>query len=362
MNEIQAQLSKIRIAIDDVDAQVIELLNRRIQLAIEVGKIKQKGDAPFFAPERERQIYESLAERNEGPLQTKQLVGIFREIISASRAAEQPLHIAYWGPEGSYSHLAATQTFGSSSEFHPLDSIASVFQAVENRIADYGVAPIENSIAGVVPETLDMFPLTNVKICAENYVMVQHLLVSNAKSLSEIERVYAGPQPFAQCRRWLRENLPKAEVVEIMPTSEAARRAAKDEHGAAIANRLAAESNGLGILAEAIADNAKNETRFLVIGFNEPIKTGRDKTSIVFNLRNKPGELYRALGILDSEAVNLSMIESRPVPRTTFEYLFYCDLEGHRTDPNVDRAMESLKSHALELIWLGSYPQATERR
>lgn len=354
----QRSLEDVRAEIDSVDERLIELLNRRTELAIEIGALKSRGDKPFFTPERERAIYESLAARNSGPLRTGQLAGIFREIISAARAAEQPLRVSYWGPEGSYSHLASMQTFGSSSEMKAADSIHDVFLAVEHGSADYGVVPIENSIAGVVPETLDQFAVTNVKICAETYVPIHHHLVSAAPNLEAVRFVYAGPQPFAQCRRWLRDHVPTAEIIEVVPTSLAARKALDNPEAAAIANRATVELVGIPILAEGIEDHAHNQTRFLVVGFNEPAKTGRDKTSVIFNLRNRPGELYRALGIFDAEGVNLSMIESRPAPRASFEYLFYCDFEGHIRDDNVRKTMEALKGHALETIWLGSYPAA----
>ena len=214
---------------------------------------------------------------------------------------------------------------------------------MERGHSDYGVAPVENSVAGIVPETLDMFPQTNVKICAELYLPVHHHLATHASSLEAIERVYAGPQPEQQCRKWLRGHLKQAEVIEVVPTSRAAAKALEDPKGAAIANRMGAELIGLPILAEHIEDNPHNRTRFLVIGYNEPARTGRDKTSLMFNLRNRPGELYRALGALDKEGVNLLIIESRPAPRASFEYLFFVDIVGHRTDEPVKRAIEALR-------------------
>ena len=220
------------------------------------------------------------------------------------------------------------------------------------------MVPVENSTAGVVPETLDMFPQTNVRICAETYVPIHHHLVSVAVSLGEVARVYAGPQPAAQCRRWLRANLPNAQILETIPTAKAAEKALTDPHGGAIANRLAAETVGIPILQEHLEDNPHNRTRFLVVGYNEPAKTGKDKTSVMFNLRNRPGELYHAVGAFQSEGVNLRMIESRPAQRATFEYIFYCDCDGHRTDEPLQRAIESLKGQALETTVLGSYPMA----
>ena len=356
--EESRSLDQVRADIDAVDGQLVELLSRRADLAREIGVLKGLDGKPFFTPERERQIYEKLALQNPGPLQTRQLISIFREIISAARAAEKRLVTAYWGPAGTFSNMAAVQAFGSSADAVPFESIREVFEAVERGTADYGVVPVENAVAGVVPETLDMFPLTNVRICAELYVPIHHHLVTQEHSLDVIERVYVGPQPLNQCKRWLREHLPSVELVEVMPTARACERAAGDPQGAAIANRLGAELFGLPVLREHIHDHPHNRTRFLIIGYNEPAKTGRDKTSLMFNLRNRPGELYRALGALDREGVNLMMIESRPAQRATFEYMFFCDCVGHRQDDNMNRAVEALKASALEVTLLGSYPSA----
>jgi chorismate mutase/prephenate dehydratase len=355
-DEKEQGLDHIRTEIDSLDAVLVETLNRRAALAAEIGRLKGKDNRPFFTPERERDIYENLAQMNGGPLQKRQLISIYREIISAARALEKPLHVAYWGPVGTFTHLAAIQTFGGSTTFEPQDSIQDSFLAVEHGDADYGVVPVENSVAGVVPETLDMFPQTNVKICAETYVPIHHHLVSTVASLEAIQRVYAGPQPAGQCKRWLRTNLPQAEVVETIPTSKAAEKALADPQGAAIANRLGAETVGIPILVEHIEDNPHNRTRFLIIGYNEPAKTGADKTSLMFNLRHRPGELYHALGALFEEGVNLMMIESRPAARATFEYIFYCDCVGHRSDQNMQLAIARLKDCALETTILGSYP------
>ena len=349
-------LDAIRVDIDGVDRELVRLLSRRADLAVEVGHTKRKSGAPFFVPEREQAVYERLERDNPGPLTTKQLKAIYREIISAAIAAEKPLRVAYWGPAGTNTHQAALQTFGASAEGLPVDSIAETFRAVEHGRADYGVVPIENSSHGIVPETLDMFPQTNVKVCAELYVPIHMHLVSVAKDLKAIERVYAFGQPANQCKGWLRANLPQAEIVEAAPTARAARLALDDPQGAAICNRLAAETVGIPILVEHVEDNPNNRTRFVVLGYNEPAKTGRDKTSYMFNVRNRPGTLVAALKAFEEAGVNLTMIESRPAQRATFEYIFYCDCDGHRLDPNVQAAIESLRKVALEVVVLGSYP------
>jgi chorismate mutase/prephenate dehydratase len=349
-------LEKIREDIDTIDSQLVSLLSRRVELAQEVGRVKGRDNRPYFTPERERQIFEKLERTNPGPMRAKQLQAIFREIISAARAAEKPLVVAYWGPAGTYTHLASIQTFGTSTDFIPQDGIADVFQAIEHGDVDYGVVPVENALAGVVPETLDMFPQTNVKICAEVYIPIHHHLASTAESLDQVQRIYAFGQPVNQCKAWIRANLPNAEIVETAPTARAAQRALEDPQGAAICNSLAAQLVGIPLLVEHISDNPANRTRFLVLGYNEPAKTGRDKTSIRFNLRIRPGELVKALGAFERHGVNLMMIESRPAQRATFEYIFYCDCAGHRTDANLTAALDELRENALETVILGSYP------
>lgn len=355
-------LDQIRADIDALDAELVRLLSRRAELAQEVGRVKGTDGRPFFTPERERAIYQRLAEINPGPLTREQLQAVFREIISAARAAEQPLRVAFWGPEGTFSHRAALQTFGASVALVPAESITDAVLAVERGEADYAVAPIENSVGGVIPETLDLFAETRVRVCAETFVPITHHLVSLAGDLSQVKRVFAGPQPSAQCRKWLRTNLKDAELIEVAPTAVAVAKAKEDPAAAAIANDLAAELLGVPILAERIQDHHDNRTRFLVLGFNEPARTGQDKTTLLFNLRNRPGELYRALGAFVEHGVNLLMIESRPSPRGDFEYLFFADAEGHRLDDHLKTALEALRQMSLESVVLGSYPAAAVNR
>ena len=349
-------LDAIREDIDGVDRELVRLLSRRAELAIEVGVTKRREGTPFFVPERERAIFEKLERENPGPLTAKQLHAIYREIISAAIAAEKPIAVAYWGPAGTFSNQAALQTFGASADLRPVDSIAATFRAVEHGAVDYGVVPIETLAHGIVPETLDMFPQTNVKICAELYVPIHMHLVSTATDLKDVRRVYAFGQPANQCKGWLQSNLPGVEIVDAAPTARAARMALEDPQGAAICSRLAAETVGIPILVEHIEDNPNNRTRFVVLGYNEPAKTGRDKTSYMFNVRNRPGTLVAALKAFEGNGVNLTMIESRPAQRATFEYVFYCDCDGHRQDQNVRAAIGELRTVALEVVVLGSYP------
>lgn len=354
--EPKRTIEHVRADIDEIDAEIVRLLAQRARLALEIGKLKEFGRRPYFSPEREHQVFERLSKLDSGPLTPLQITAIFKEIVSAARAAEKPLCVSFWGPEGTFSHLAATQMFGRSTSFLPVESIEAVFKAVEYGRADYGIVPIENSVAGVIPETLDMFPVTNVKICDETFLKVEHHLASGGATLNEVDRIYAGPQPVAQCHNWIRNNLPRAEVVSAAPTARAAEMAMKDENGAAIVNTLTIENLGMSVLAERIEDSPDNKTRFVVLGFNEPKSTGRDKTTILFNLRNQPGELYKVLGAFADNYVNLLMIESRPAQRTTFEYLFFVDCGGHHSDQSVSKAIEAIKGFALEVTILGSFP------
>ncbi|MCC6404503.1 MAG: prephenate dehydratase [Fimbriimonadaceae bacterium] len=350
------RVEDVRGEIDSIDSEIVQCLVRRAELAREIGSLKGKSSEPYFTPEREHEIFQRLRSLPSGPLRSEQIVAVFREVISAARAAERPLTVSYWGPQGTYSYLALVQVFGRSTTAAPADSIADVFLAVENGQADYGIVPIENSVAGVVLETLDSFPVTNVKICDETFVPVSHVLAGSVAGLEGVERVYAGPQPAQQCRAWLRANLPNAEIVPVAPTVKAAQMALDDPAGAAIVNSMTVEMLGMTEIARRIEDNPHNRTRFVVLGFNEPRPTGRDKTTLLFNLRNEPGALYKVLGAFFENGVNLTMIESRPAPRASFEYLFFADCGGHRSDDRVARAIQQISAIALESTVLGSYP------
>lgn len=353
-------LSDVRIDIDKIDTEIIQLLNKRVELAQEIGQIKGVSSKPFFTPERERQIYEKLKDKSSDLLQIDQLTAIFREIISAGRAAEKALQVSYWGPEGTYTHQAGIKAFGHSVLFDPAYNIRDVFLAVERKNADYGIVPIENSSGGIVPETLDMFPQTDVKIISETFLDIHHHLGTQAEDFSQIKRIFAGPQPSAQCREWLRAHVPHAEIIDVVPTAKAVQLASEDPQSAAIANQICLDLYGLPALAENIQDSSHNRTRFVVIGYNEPTPSGRDKTSLMFKVRNRRGELYHILGCFVEHEVNLTMIESRPDPRSSFQYLFYVDCEGHQKDSGTMRAINDLRSVAIETVILGSYPSYDE--
>ena len=349
-------LSELRDQIDQIDSQLLELLTQRARLAQEVGR--GKSDGLYYRPERERQIYERLSGLNTGPLSGEAIRAIFGEIISASRALEAPISVAYLGPPGTFSHRAALDKFGTSSHPKPADTIPDVFASVERGDADYGVVPVENSTEGVVPYTLDMFAQTPLKVCAEVFVQVHHNLATRAASLGDVKRLYAHPQAYAQSRGWLRDNLPKAEVVDVTSNSKAAQMAAVDSEGAAICPDIAAEYYKVPVVATRIEDSPHNRTRFLVIGRNEPMPSGKDKTSVYFSVRHKAGALLRAMEALDAEGINLTMIESRPTKQMPWEYVFFIDFQGHLRDEKIARALKKLEEESMFVTVLGSYPEA----
>jgi len=351
-------INDLRKDIDGIDLSILELLNKRAELALEIGKQKQKTSKSFFAPERERQVLNKLTTANQGPLPNAALRAVYREIISASRSLEKPLTVAYWGPPATNTHMASIRKFGSSCTFVSMDTIPDVFSEVERERADYGVVPIENSTEGVINHTLDTFLTTNMRICSEVYLPITHFLLSQAGSLGEVKRVYSIPTAAAQCRNWLRENLPDVEIMDVSTTAKGAQLCVEDASSAAIATSLAAEVYSLGVLAEHIEDNPQNRTRFLIIGYNEPGPSGKDKTSVMFSVSHKSGSLFRALSAFEKYDINLTMIESRPTKLTPWEYVFFVDCQGHVKDPLVQKALAALGEFALFVTVLGSYPEA----
>lgn len=352
-------LPEWRKEIDEIDAQVVALLNRRATLAQEIGKAKAQTRSHYFTPEREHIVFQRLLERNNGPLEAPAVRAIYREIISACRALEKPLAVAFLGPEGTFSHLASIARFGTSCEFHPMESISEVFAEVERSQVDYGIAPVENSWAGVVPETLDTFMNSNVRVISEVYQPITHNLLTHCEKLEDVRILYSHFQPLAQCRKWLTNHLPDVERVEVSSTAKAAELASANPQSAAIATVLASEKYNVSVLCDHIEDNPTNRTRFLVLGYNEPEPTGKDKTSLMFSLHNRPGSLAHALNAFEQFDVNLTMIESRPMKTEAWEYLFYIDTQGHTRDLGVSKAIELLKQQAIFVRVLGSYPEAS---
>jgi chorismate mutase/prephenate dehydratase len=351
-------LQDLRRQIDAIDSELLELLSARARLVQEVGESKARTATHFFTPERERQIFERLVAQNPGPLPATAIRAVFREIISGTRALEAPITVAYLGPAGTFSHRAARDKFGTSSTHLNRDTIPDVFAAVERGDAQYGVVPVENSTEGVVPYTLDLFSQTRLKVCAEVFVPVVHHLATRAESLGEVKRLYAHPQSLAQSRQWLREHLPRVEVIEVTSNSRSAQMAAVDSESAAICTDIASEIYGVPLAASHIEDSPHNRTRFLVIGENEPQPSGKDKTSIFFSVQHRAGALMRAMAAFDAHDINLTMIESRPTKQMPWEYVFFIDFQGHVKEDRIARALKHLNEQSMFVTVLGSYPEA----
>ncbi|MDH7500453.1 MAG: prephenate dehydratase [candidate division NC10 bacterium] len=350
-------LSDLRKKIDELDSQILGLLNRRAELVIQIGREKERRQMGFFAPDREEEIHRRLASLNRGPLPDRVLHAIYREILSGCLSLEKPLQVAYLGPPATFTHIASMKRFGASAQFLPLKGIGEVFAEVEKGNADFGVVPVENSTEGMINHTLDMFVDSDLKICGEVFLEVSHHLLGVAERIEGIERVYSHPQALAQSRRWLEANLSHAELIEVFSTAAAAEMAAKDPGGAAIASELAADLYGLRKIQSRIEDCAKNYTRFMVIGNHYGPRTGKDKTSILFSIKDQVGALYRILKPFADRGINLTSIESRPSRIRTWDYIFYVDFEGYVEDPQVQEILPHVQAECSMLKVLGSYPK-----
>jgi chorismate mutase/prephenate dehydratase len=352
-------LDALRVRIDRVDREILAQLNERAKLVQEVGRVKEATGASVYEEARERRIVKALVDQNPGPFPDVGLGPVFREIISATRSLEEGLLIAYMGPEGTFSHMAANQKFGRLGRLVGVATISDVFAAVERGTADLGIVPVENTTEGVVTQTLDTFVDSDVSICGEVLVRVSHHLCSRTGRIEDVERVASHPQPIGQCREWLERNLAGVDRVETASTTAAARLAAEDRSIAAICSATAAETTGLNTIHESIEDRRDNTTRFLVIGKQAPKPTGNDLTSAVFTIRkDQPGGLYRLLRPFADAQVNLTTIQLRPIKGKPWEYLFFLDLEGHRDEERVSSALETVASIAHSHRVLGSFPRA----
>lgn len=360
--DTEVELARLRGRIDAIDAEILAQLNARARVVQDVGRLKQASGGAVYSATREQEIAARLARGNPGPFPDKAIAPVFREIVSATRALEEDLRVAYLGPAGTFSHLAATRQFGTQATLEPQASIADVFAAVERGRVRLGVVPIENTTDGIVTQTYDLLPEFEGTLCGELLLRVSHDLFSRSGNLADVQRVISHPQPLAQCRGWLDRHLPEAERVEAPSTTTAARMAAEDATAAAIASSSAGAACGLRCIESAIEDRRDNTTRFLLIGSQPPEPSGNDLTSAVFTLRrDESGALHRLLEPFARCGVNLTSLQLRPIKGKPWEYVFFVDLEGHPGEPRVAEALAAAAKLAHSHRVLGSFPRASVR-
>ena len=350
-------LDDLRKRINEIDDEILGLLEERAGVVTDVANAKREANLPTYDPERERQVLDRLAAR-AGRFPAEAVRAVYREVMSACLALQESVKVAYLGPEGTFSHAAARSFFGLAASYIEATTFEGVFDAVARRQAQYGIVPIENSSEGSVPHAIDALVGNDLLIRAEFELEVSQCLLTRAAGLTVIERVYSHPQPLGQCRMWLAKHLSGAQLVQTSSTAAAVREAAADPRSAAIASELAAELYGVRVLREKIQDRAENFTRFIVVSHEEAARTGNDKTSVAFSVSDGRGALLRVLALFDEEEINLSRIESRPSREKPWDYVFLAELDGHKDDANVARAMERLKAKCLMIKHLGSYPRA----
>jgi len=349
------KLKSLRKEIDRIDGRIISLLNERSRVGLAIGQEKQKQKKGVYSPAREQQVLNRVKALNKGPLSEEALEAIYREIMSSSLSLEKIKDVAYLGTQGSFTHSAALKKFGSQVHYRPCNSILEIFQRVEKQDCDHGVVPIENTTEGAVTHTLDLLVDSELKICSQILFRISQNLLSKT-TMGRVKKIYSNPHVFGQCRNWLLENLPAAGQIAVSSTTEAARMAAQQKNSAAIASLLAAKVYRLPVLKMNIQDVAHNTTRFLVIGREDVLPTGNDRTSIVFSIKDKVGALHAMLVPFYQNKINLTKIESRPSKKKAWDYYFFVDFEGHRLDKNVQRALHKLEDMCKYLKILGSYP------
>ncbi len=356
-------LRKLRKRIDDLDSEILSLLNKRAEIVLGIGEHKKENFVGVYDPKREKEIEKKLRELNTGPLSDDSILGVYREIISACRALQYPLRVSYLGPEGSFSYQAAYNEFGGSAELVPAGSFEEIFEEVETGRSSLGVVPVENSNEGSIGRVLDLLSASSLTVSAELFERINLFLLSKSGSLGEVRVVASHPQPLAQSRKWISKKLPHAKIRETASTTDAARLASKNKEIGAVASRHSASIYKLNVLGKNIEDSKSNTTRFFVIGRQISQPSGDDRTSIVFSLKDKPGELQKVFFQPFAEAgVNLTKIESRPSRENPWEYLFFVDFKGHRDEKTVEKLLVKLAGKSVSLKVLGSYPVGDQRR
>ena len=350
-------LKNLRKKINGIDERIISLLNARAKISKEIGEVKVKNKKGIYSPAREKEVLKRIEQLNKGPMTIEAFEAVYREIMSSSLALEKISHIAHLGTPGSFSYMAAKQQFGSLVDYVPCSSIAEVFSKVEHGECDYGVVPVENSTEGAVTHTVDLLVDSELKVCAQRLLKVSHNLLSNV-AIKNIKKVCSNPNVFGQCRNWLLANLPPSQAKEIWvaSTTDAVKKALKEKSTAAIASIEAAKIYNIRVLKRNIQDIAHNTTRFLVISTQDVPPTGKDRTSIIFSIKDKMGALHAMLTPFYKNKISLTKIESRPSKKKAWDYYFFVDFEGHRQDKNVKKALEQLEGMCKYLKIVGSYP------
>nr|VFJ94266.1 MAG: chorismate mutase [Candidatus Kentron sp. H]VFJ94850.1 MAG: chorismate mutase [Candidatus Kentron sp. H]VFK01914.1 MAG: chorismate mutase [Candidatus Kentron sp. H] len=367
MTTHEQELKELREQIDALDRELLARLNQRGRIARQIAVCKEShadghaGGEYYYRPDREAEVLQKLRMANEGPLSGQEVVRLFKEIMSACRALQSSLSIAFLGPPGTFTEAAVLRHFGGSVKTVPFDAIDAVFREVESGGCDYGVVPVENSSEGMVSHTLDMFIRSPLVICGEVMLRIHHYLLALPLEDSDIERVkkvYAHQQSLAQCRKWLDHHLPEVEQVAVASNAEGVRRASLEPGTAAIASDIAARIYGLRTLASNIEDEPDNTTRFLVIGAQKISGSGEDKTSLLLSVKDRPGALLGLIEPFARRAISMTRIESRPARSGLWEYVFFVDIEGHAQEAHVAEALREIERNAMLFKVLGSYPKA----
>lgn len=357
------QLNELREKIDAVDMQMLALLNQRAGYALDVAEVKKLHAADvqpvYYRPEREAQVLRNLIEKNSGPLSDEKIALLFRQIMSSCLALEEPLTVAYLGPAGTFTQMAAFKQFGEAINDKTMPTVDDVFKDVEAETSNYGVVPVENSTEGVINHTLDNFLESSLKVCGEVELRIHHnFMIADGADESSVTRIYAHQQTLAQCRRWLDGHWSRIPRIAVTSNSEAALKVSQESGAAAIASEMAAELYGLNIVSSKIEDKSDNTTRFLIIGREDIGPSGNDKTSIMVSTRNRPGALYHLLEPFHRYGISLTSIETRPSTTGMWSYVFFIDFEGHQADESFQQVLSEINQDALEVKILGSYPRA----
>lgn len=360
MTDNSPEINKIRSRIDSIDDSILDLLKERIECAKAIGRLKDEDKRAKWDPLRERQIYTRLLENNRGIFPEQALRSIFHEVITSCRLSQKKIMVAYLGPEATFTHLAGVKYFGHSADFKAMESIDEVFAEVEKGRTTYGIVPVENSIEGAVFSTLDSFMKYRVKICGEVRLEISHNLVCKSGDIADIQTVASHAQPLAQCREWLKKNLPRIPTLPVFSTSAAAQMAANNPNIGAIASSLAIKTYELQVVVKGIEDYQGNTTRFLIIGSKSPEYSGSDRTSLLIGTIDRPGALSKILTVLSEEEINLAKIESRPIKGKNWQYVFFLDMMGHIEEERIRKGCQRIKNKCSYFEWLGSYPTGGE--